>query len=103
LRFESRTTAAKELTQTNILATEIKLDARDVITQALEVLPAGWQASALPGYLILYKEEHIYDSASSFWRKDDAGVVVETKGLGKLGAPEEIDEDPDGDKDEADD
>ncbi|SNQ51967.1 conserved hypothetical protein [Frankia canadensis] len=50
---------------------------RSVIEEVIQALPAGWQATALPGYAILYREEDdvVYRSATGWWRKslkDDA-------------------------------
>ncbi|AVA21975.1 hypothetical protein NXC24_CH02338 [Rhizobium sp. NXC24] len=39
---------------------------REVISAVLSVLPAGWQATALPGRIIMYREHRDYS----------AGVVI---------------------------
>lgn len=43
---------------------------------ALAPLPAGWQATALPGYLIMYFEPvaDAYESAQRYWRSEDGSV-----------------------------
>jgi hypothetical protein len=40
-----------------------ELTARDLIRLAIDALPGGWQATALPGYVILYHEDATYASA----------------------------------------
>jgi len=49
---------------------------REVIEEILSALPAGWQATALPGYVILYQEEVEYQSATGWWRKAQDGHVA---------------------------
>ncbi len=39
----------------------------------INLLPAGWQLTQLPGYAILYKENQDYGSAKGYFRKNDAG------------------------------
>jgi hypothetical protein len=38
------------------------MSSRDAIQHIVTHLPPGWQATALPGYIILYKEQRIYES-----------------------------------------
>jgi hypothetical protein len=68
------------------------LQVRDLVRLAVEALPEGWQATALPGYMILYPEQAVYESASVLWRKED-GVLIEAAGDALLAAPGDIEED----------
>jgi Eco29kI restriction endonuclease len=54
---------------------------KDLVSHVIDHLPAGWQATALPGYLILYEEAREYESALMRWRRDPDGRVVEKPGL----------------------
>jgi hypothetical protein len=79
---------------------------RAALELILSVLPEGWQATALPGYLILYFEGTVYGSARCRWNRAGAGVV-ETPGPGLLAPAAEIAEKSDdevssGDEDEDD-
>lgn len=56
---------------------------RDFLPGLIDALPTGWQATALPGYVILYRETKDYGSARLIWRKDD-GQTKEIEGLQKL-------------------
>ncbi len=72
---------------------------RELIRRALYALPEGWQATALPGYVILYPEIRDYASATQFWLKRE-GVVTEPSGQGLLDAPKEIPEEGDDETEE---
>jgi hypothetical protein len=68
------------------------------VTEALKLilnaLPEGWQATALPGYVILYYEEAIYKSAQRWWSRTGE-QVVETQGPGLLAPAASIAEEGD--------
>jgi hypothetical protein len=64
--------------------------------QAIGALPEGWQATALPGYVILYHEDATYASAQVMWRKRD-GTVSEITGAARLDEPGAIDAEEAGD------
>lgn len=51
----------------------------DLMRLIVGALPIGWQATALPGYLILYREHSEYESALRVWRRDPTGDVEETE------------------------
>ncbi|MEU9831685.1 GIY-YIG nuclease family protein [Streptosporangium sp. NPDC048047] len=51
---------------------------REIIQIILEALPSGWQATALPGYVTLYRKEETYQSATGWWRKEGSEVVWHT-------------------------
>jgi hypothetical protein len=51
------------------------INAEEAIRLIIRALPEGWQATALPGYLILYKEEKKYPSALRLWRRKGDEVV----------------------------
>lgn len=44
------------------------MSARQAISYLVSTLPKGWQATALPGYLILYKENEVYPQAEIICR-----------------------------------
>ncbi|WP_158542884.1 Eco29kI family restriction endonuclease [Phytoactinopolyspora halophila] len=71
LRYEERTASAKDYTQHKVEVPEEPLTARELIALAIDALPEGWQATALPGYVILYYESDDYESARYLWRKQD--------------------------------
>lgn len=74
LRYEEKTPRAKEDTQHSIKVPTRPLTARELISLAIDALPEGWQATALPGYVILYHETGDYKSARCLWRKQDGRV-----------------------------
>ncbi|MDK8797583.1 GIY-YIG nuclease family protein [Corynebacterium sp. MSK044] len=43
---------------------------KEWITAIFECLPEGWQATALPGYVIIYKETQTYSAASHYWYRN---------------------------------
>ena len=72
---------------------------RSLIENIIATLPHGWQATALPGYVILYKEtDDNYHSALAWWRRSIDGRVVKTDGprtfaSGQVKADDEPDDD----------
>jgi hypothetical protein len=46
--------------------------ARELLTSILQALPDGWQATALAGRIILYKEHVDYPSGTVIARSDPA-------------------------------
>ncbi|MET9290300.1 Eco29kI family restriction endonuclease [Nocardia beijingensis] len=74
LRFETKQRIKRELNDTQLVVTGEALSFRDIIRLVIEALPAGWQATALPGYVILYHETENYRSALAYWRKVDGQV-----------------------------
>lgn len=82
---------------------------REWVTLVVEALPSGWLATALPGYVILYRESDPdrYKSATSHWFKGADGSVIERPGQGLKAPAGEIEEDEadeggdDGDGDDA--
>jgi hypothetical protein len=50
----------QDLSSTAVRLPRVKTTARTVIASIVSELPAGWQATALPGYVILYKEHRDY-------------------------------------------
>lgn len=84
LRFDTRSPRSKEdYGGTTAVVSCGDQAVRDLIRAAVEALPEGWQATALPGYVILYPENAIYESAHALWRKQDA-VVSEISGASRL-------------------
>lgn len=91
-RYDKRA-IRREQPDTLLTVTSDNVAMRDIFRLALAVLPEGWQATAMPGRVILYPEIVEYRSANTFWRKQD-GVVLEFAGEGFLeeGDVEEEDE-----------
>lgn len=54
--------------------TASRFDVDDWMREIISALPEGWQASILPGYIILYNEERSYPSARWYWRKSDGST-----------------------------
>ncbi|WP_416562978.1 GIY-YIG nuclease family protein [Nocardia testacea] len=79
LRFETRDPIKRDLAQTRIALETDRISVRDLLREIISVLPDGWQATALPGYVILYFGSEDYRSATVYWRKE-AGEVREVLG-----------------------
>jgi Eco29kI restriction endonuclease len=79
LRYEEKSERSKDYTRHEIEVPARPLTVRELISIAIDALPAGWQATALPGYVILYHEAAEYESARYVWRKRD-GQVQESRG-----------------------
>ncbi|MGW2665649.1 hypothetical protein ACWCW7_32255 [Nocardia tengchongensis] len=60
----------------------------------LAVLPEGWQATTLPGYVILYDEWQELGSATRYWRKVD-GLVKSFEGKGLFDENGQVDDNSD--------
>lgn len=74
---------------------------REIIELLIASLPEGWQATALPGYVILYEEKDdvVYDAALAWWRRGANGGVAITPGPARF-VPGEVTDDDLGDEDE---
>jgi Eco29kI restriction endonuclease len=72
---------------------------RAVVQKAIDVLPEGWQATALPGYIILYEENKPYESARVSWRKIN-GRTTELTGPNRLDEDGEVEDEASDDEDE---
>lgn len=53
----------RDLEDTSVSALDGPISARSAVEHIVRALPAGWQATALPGYIILYKERVKYPRA----------------------------------------
>ncbi|HWL37638.1 MAG TPA: Eco29kI family restriction endonuclease [Frankiaceae bacterium] len=99
LRFEDprrNDSAASDYTNASLMIPDARMPARDAIAIVLKALPPRWQATALPGYIILYPENGTeYDSAMFYWRSFGGGVTF-AEGPRRLGAAEV----PNADKDD---
>ncbi|HYO56658.1 GIY-YIG nuclease family protein [Archangium sp.] len=105
LRFEKKDPRALKDYQIKIEVPDKQLRAERAIGLVVRALPEGWQATALPGYLILYREQVEYPSALRWWRRDGDEVVV-TEHVARLAPSAEIrelDEDESGSRDGEDD
>ncbi|MDR7302258.1 Eco29kI family restriction endonuclease [Haloactinomyces albus] len=94
LRFprEKKPYIQEDGSQPSVEVPERALPARELIRMAIEALPEGWQATALPGYVILYREDRDYKSARVFWRKH-GGETIELLGQNQLDLQGEVEED----------
>jgi hypothetical protein len=103
LRYDNKTPSKAVLRRTTVELADRNLTVREAMNQIIAALPIGWQATALPGYMILYPESSDYDSALLWWRRVAEGGVEETCGPQQFGAgdvkpaadedsPEELDE-----------
>jgi hypothetical protein len=70
-RFASK---AKIFSQLTVEVQKETKTARDFLILAVQALPESWQATALPGYAILYEDTSDYDSAIASWRILDGKV-----------------------------
>jgi hypothetical protein len=96
LRYDNKGPARTVLQRTRLSLPERRLAAREVVRELVAHLPSGWQATALPGYLILYPETRTYDSALLWWRRSDDGAVAEMLGPRQFAAGEVDTADADG-------
>lgn len=98
LRFDTRSAHSRQdYSGSMVQVAPGELAARDLIRLAIGALPEGWQATALPGYVILYHEDATYASARVLWRKR-GGAVSEVTGAARLDEPGAIgEEEPDDD------
>ncbi|MGK8505272.1 Eco29kI family restriction endonuclease [Nocardia asiatica] len=83
-----------ELQKTRVEIPDQKLTIVDFLPLIVEALPTGWQATELPGYVILYKESVEYDSAVRYWRKTD-GAVHQFEGKHEFDPDKEVEDQPD--------
>lgn len=54
--------------------------AEEAFVSVVSCLPSAWQLTALPGYVILYKEQVDYPSAMCCWRQSLTGQVERVEG-----------------------
>jgi hypothetical protein len=80
LRFDSTEAARKTYSGSRVTFQAGEIPTRTLIRHVVGALPIGWQATALPGYLILYPEIREYESALAWWRRGPDGTVEETPG-----------------------
>ncbi|WPB74199.1 Eco29kI family restriction endonuclease [Archangium violaceum] len=77
LRFDKKSARAQRDYEVELDVPGHQLTVEQAIELVIRALPEGWQATALPGYLILYPERAKYKSALRWWRRDGDKVVVE--------------------------
>ncbi|MET7752812.1 GIY-YIG nuclease family protein [Micromonospora sp. NPDC005367] len=80
LRFETSASAREAYRDLSMVVPAEPLTARNLAQHLVAALPAGWQMTALPGYLILYQERRRYGSALGWWRRESGGDVLFTPG-----------------------
>lgn len=71
IRFENH----QDLRRPLLPFREAPVTVADWLEAVIHSLPEGWQATALPGYVIIYKETADYASATGYWYKS-GGVVL---------------------------
>lgn len=76
LRYETSAQGKSITNASDVTIPSTATTCRQVIKEILRALPTGWQATALPGYVILYREEAEYQSATGWWRKAEDGGVT---------------------------
>ncbi|QSQ19567.1 Eco29kI family restriction endonuclease [Pyxidicoccus parkwayensis] len=86
LRFEKDDKDAIRDYDIKLEVEQERLTTEDAIALVIHTLPERWQATALPGYLILYPERTEYKSALRRWRR--TGGKVDVKDLDPALAPE---------------
>jgi Eco29kI restriction endonuclease len=91
LRFDSTSRALESYRDSVAQIASGGLTVRDLIQAGVEALPEGWQATALPGYVILYQEDTHYESALALWRKR-TGVLRQIAGEPRFGRAGTIEE-----------
>ncbi len=87
---------ARAAYQTLIDVTTSRLHMSDFMAMIVEALPESWQATALPGYVILYNQLYEFPSARILWQRRERGVYVLRKDM-ELAPPMDIAEESDDD------
>ena len=78
LRFETtRPVEKRELVDTLVSLEDHVHCAAELLHIVIAALPEGWQATALPGYVIVYREVAEYASAIHVWTKRESGDVFD--------------------------
>jgi hypothetical protein len=78
VRREKKDTSALQVLQEIVITIDTVTTVGRVIERTVRALPEGWQATVLPGALILYPESTVYQSALGWYRSSDAGEAVWT-------------------------
>lgn len=78
LRYERATPAARHHHQAVVHVESPAPSARELAGLIVGALPTGWQLTALPGYMILYKETLDYETALAWWRSTPTDVIETT-------------------------
>jgi hypothetical protein len=89
LRFDKKSPRARRDYKLELEVPDKYLTAEQAMSLVIGALPEGWQATALPGYLVLYPEQVEYPSALRWWRRDGEEVMV-TKHSARLAPKAEI-------------
>ena len=94
LRFQTKPASSLRVYRESIVIVPPGvLAARDLISLAVSALPEGWQATALPGYVILYEEDRTYESARTVWRRR-RGILTVEAGAARLDEPGDVEDEP---------
>ncbi|MFV2023149.1 Eco29kI family restriction endonuclease [Micromonospora sp. LOL_028] len=80
IRWDSGAAAKAAYQASNVRMDDEDLTVRAWAARLVAALPEGWQLTALPGYLILYREERRYESALGWWRRSADGSAQYTQG-----------------------
>ncbi|MCU1641084.1 MAG: restriction endonuclease [Nocardia sp.] len=90
-RYETKNKSlSKQLNDALVIVPPSRSTATELMLLTIQALPDGWQATALPGYMILYHETKEYGSARLFWRRVD-GQVEQFTGQARLDESGEVD------------
>jgi hypothetical protein len=66
-RYEEKTADHPDYLSTQVTFPDNPLSVEDVLDILANALPSGWQITALPGYVIMYKSQRRYASARKTW------------------------------------
>lgn len=72
LRYD-RSAKAKDAYMNTTIRVPAAMTVRELMPAIATSLPAGWQVTVLPGYLVVYKEDQDYASAIGWWRSTPNG------------------------------
>lgn len=92
LRFDNSAAAKRIYRGAAVSLPSTPLPVEDLADRLVADLPEGWQLTALPGYLILYRETRVYESALGWWRSRPDRTVEYQAGPSRF-APGGVDTD----------
>lgn len=75
LRYRLEAEESEERSDIQVHIPADTMTAADLLTRIMERLPSKYQATALPGYVIVYAERDNYPSARRYWYKDTSGTL----------------------------
>lgn len=75
LRYADSAQDRQERSNIQVHIPDDTMTAAELLTHIMERLPSKYQATALPGYVIVYAERENYPSARRYWYKDTSGTL----------------------------